>query len=157
MKTVTVLGVSLVIGAELLVLLARQRQLLLPVSGIALMLLLVSLRRLLQYPDDRYAAEPDRDDTLRRWLSSSETRIHWSETTRRDWDRHWRPVLARRFAVTAGRHAKDRHASAVIGEMVFGAALWEWVDPGNVVPGGDQQPGPGRVALEEILQRLEQT
>ena len=40
--------------------------------------------------------------------------------------------------------------------MLFGAELWEWVNPNNVSRTGDRQPGPGRAALEEILRKLEQ-
>lgn len=40
--------------------------------------------------------------------------------------------------------------------MLFGAELWEWVNPNNVIRSGDRQPGPGRAALEEILWKLEQ-
>ena len=40
--------------------------------------------------------------------------------------------------------------------MLFGAELWKWVDPNNVTRTGSREPGPGRAALEEILQKLEQ-
>jgi hypothetical protein len=40
--------------------------------------------------------------------------------------------------------------------MLFGAELWAWVDPENVARAGSDAPGPGREALGEILQRLEQ-
>jgi hypothetical protein len=39
--------------------------------------------------------------------------------------------------------------------MLFGADLWAWVDPENVSRSGVTEPGPGREALDEILQRLE--
>jgi hypothetical protein len=39
--------------------------------------------------------------------------------------------------------------------MLFGAELWPWVDPENVSLDRRDEPGPGRAALDEILQRLE--
>ena len=39
--------------------------------------------------------------------------------------------------------------------MLFGADLWDWVNPNNVAPTGDRSPGPGRAALGEILRKLE--
>jgi hypothetical protein len=41
------------------------------------------------------------------------------------------------------------------GRMVFGDELWQWVDPSNVVRDKAREPGPGRTALYEILERLE--
>jgi hypothetical protein len=40
--------------------------------------------------------------------------------------------------------------------MLFGAELWAWVDPQNVSRTSEDEPGPGRDALDEILRRLEQ-
>jgi hypothetical protein len=106
------------------------------------------------------AAGPDPDDlgdSLRRWLSTTETTIRWSDSTRADWDRHLRPMLARRYEMTTGqRQSKDPVAYHASGRMLFGAELWEWVNPNNVTRTGDRQPGPGRGALEEILRKLEQ-
>jgi hypothetical protein len=94
---------------------------------------------------------------LRRWLSSTQTTICWSDSTRADWDRHLRPMLARRFAIATGqRQAKDPATFSATGQMLFGAELWKWVDPNNVTRTGSREPGPGRGALEEILQKLEQ-
>ena len=74
-----------------------------------------------------------------------------------DWDRHLCPMLARRYQITTGqRQAKDPAVFRATGEMLFGAELWEWVNPNNVERGAAGQPGPGRAALEEILRRLEQ-
>lgn len=88
---------------------------------------------------------------------NTETTIRWSESTRADWDRHLRPMLARRFEIATGhRQAKDPVAFAATGRMLFGDELWEWVNLNNVTHTGDRQPGPGRAALEEILQKLEQ-
>lgn len=159
MKKTTVLGVFLIVGIELLTLTQHDRRLVLAASGIGLALVLLSLRRALGrgYEPD---AEPDADglgDSLRRWLASTETTIRWSEATRADWDRHLRPMLARRYEIATGqRQSKDPAAFHATGRMLFGVELWDWVNPNNVIRGGDRQPGPGRGALEEILRKLEQ-
>ena len=128
-------------------------------SGVALALVLVSVRRVLGHRIQS-AAELDPDDlgdSLRRWLSTTETTIRWSDSTRADWDRHLRPMLARRYEMTTGqKQSKDPVSYNASGRMLFGAELWEWVNPNNVARTGDQQPGPGRATLEEILRRLEQ-
>lgn len=159
MKRLIALGIFLIVGIELLALILHDRRLVLagsgarPGSGAA------------QRPPD--AGQPGRThgcaglrrsgEGLRRWLSNTETTIRWSESTRADWDRHLRPMLARRFEIATGhRQAKDPVAFAATGRMLFGDELWEWVNLNNVTHTGDRQPGPGRAALEEILQKLEQ-
>lgn len=159
MKRLIALGIFLILGIELLALILHDRRLVLAGSGLALALVLLNVRRMLGNRDELTAA-PDSDDLgegLRRWLSNTETTIRWSESTRADWDRHLRPMLARRFEIATGhRQAKDPVAFAATGRMLFGDELWEWVNPNNVTHTGDRQPGPGRAALEEILQKLEQ-
>ncbi|HTX93905.1 MAG TPA: hypothetical protein VME67_03090 [Mycobacterium sp.] len=159
MKKAMVFGVCLVVGIEMLALLQHDRRFVLAASGVALALVLLSVRRILGH-GMQPAAEPEADelgDSLRRWLSNTETTIRWSESTRADWDRHLRPMLARRYELTTGqRQSKDPVAYHASGRMLFGVDLWEWVNPNNVVRAGDRQPGPGRAALEEILRRLEQ-
>ncbi len=158
MKRLILLGICLIVGIELLALILQDRRFVLPVAGVALALVLLNIRRALGHPNEP-AAEPEHDDlgdSLRRWLSNTETTIRWSDSTRADWDRHLRPMLARRFELTTGqRQTKDPAAFRATGEMLFGPQLWEWVNPNNVghVPGSE--PGPGRAALEEILRRLE--
>jgi hypothetical protein len=159
MKRLIALGVFLIIGIELLALIVHDQRFVLVASGIAMALVLLNIRRFLGQ-GMQPAAEPDASDltdSLRRWLSSTETTIRWSDSTRADWDRHLRPMLARRFEMATGqRQAKDRTAFQATGEMLFGAELWQWVNPNNVTHTGDRNPGPGRGKLEEILQRLEQ-
>jgi hypothetical protein len=159
MKRLIALGVCLIIGIELLVLIVHDRRFVLAASGVALALVLLTVRRFLGRGGEP-EAELDPDDlgnSLRRWLSATETTIRWSESTRSDWDRHLRPMLARRYEMTTGqRQAKDPAAFQSTGRMLFGDELWEWVNPNNVTRSGDRQPGPGRRALEEILQKLEQ-
>ncbi len=159
MKKLLALGICLIVGIELLVLIVRDQRFVLAASGIALALVLLNIRRLLGQ-GTQPAAEQDASDltdSLRSWLASTQTTIRWSDATRADWDRHLRPMLALRFEMATGqRQAKDRTAFEATGEMLFGAELWQWVNPNNVTHTGDRRPGPGRGKLEEILQRLEQ-
>ncbi|OBK44565.1 hypothetical protein [Mycobacterium sp. 1081908.1] len=159
MKRLIALGVCLVVGIELLALTLHGHRFLLAASGVALALVLLNVRRYVgrgTEPD----AEPDYDqlgDSLRRWLSTTETTIRRSDSTRADWDRHLRPMLARRYEMATGhKQSKDPTAYHASGRMLFGAELWEWVNPNNVARTGDREPGPGRGVLEEILRRLEQ-
>lgn len=159
MKRVVISSLCLIVGIELLTLISHDRRLVLWASGAAVALVLLALRRSLAH-DIEPAAEPtsgDMAESLRRWLSTTETLIRWSESTRTDWDRHLRPILARRFEIATGlKKGKDPAAFHSTGHMLFGAQLWEWVNPDNVADSGGREPGPGRAALEEILQRLEQ-
>ncbi|CDO87504.1 hypothetical protein AWC29_19050 [Mycobacterium triplex] len=159
MKRLIALGVCFIVGAELLVLIGHDRSVVLVASGVALALVLLDVRRLLGHGGEP-AADPDPDDlgdSLRRWLATTETTIRWSESTRADWDRHLRPMLARRYEIATGqRLAKDPAAFQSTGRLLFGTELWEWVNPNNIRRVGDHQPGPGRAAFEEILRRLEQ-
>ncbi len=159
MKRLIALGICLIIGIELLMLVVQDRRFVLAAAGVALALVLLNLRRVVGHGLDP-ETDPDDDDlgdALRRWLSTTETTIRWSDSTRADWDRHLRPMLARRFEVATGqRQAKDPAAFVATGRMLFGDELWEWVNPNNVSRTGQREPGPGRGALERILQRLEQ-
>jgi hypothetical protein len=65
-------------------------------------------------------------------------------------------MLARQFELATGqRKARDPRAFEATGRMLFGPQLWQWVDPENVSRTGNREAGPGRAALDEILQRLE--
>jgi hypothetical protein len=159
MKRLIALGICLIVGTELLTLILHGRGVLLAASGAAAALVLLNIRRFLGH-GMQPAAEPDDDDlgdALRRWLITTETTIRRSDSTRADWDRHLRPLLARRFELATGHgQAKDPRTFQASGQMLFGPELWEWVDPNNVAPRGGDEPGPGRMKFEEILQRLEQ-
>ena len=153
------LGFCLVVAIELLAVMRHDLRFVLVVSGVAVALVLLTVRRILERglaPAD----EPDGDelgDALRRWLSTTETTIRWSESTRKDWDRHLRPMLARRYEIATGqRQSDDPAAYHATGRMLFGADLWEWVNPNNIMRSAEGHPGPGRAALEEILRKLEQ-
>ncbi|BAX91511.1 hypothetical protein [Mycobacterium shigaense] len=159
MRRLITLGVCLIVGVELLALIVHDRRLVVAASGVTLALVLLAIRRVLggaRQPD----AELDADepgDTLRRWLATTETTVRWAESTRGDWDRHLRPMLARRYEIATGqRQAKDPAAFQATGRMLFGHELWDWVNPNNITRTAEHQPGPGRGAFEEILRKLEQ-
>ncbi len=160
MKRMAAVAVFIVILFELAAFAVLDRELILVVVGVMLALVLLALRMYLVRepgidPGDARGSDPA--ESLRRWLSRTETLISRSDSTRRDWDRHLRPMLARQFELATGqRRAKDHTAFHATGTMLFGAELWAWVDPQNVSRTGDSEPGPGREALDEILRRLEQ-
>ena len=160
MKKLVAAGFLLVISVELMAIAGPDRRLILIMSGVAVACALFGLRWYLLREAELDDEEPRTDDAaeaLRRWLSRTETLISQSEATRRDWDRHLRPTLARQFEMATGqKRSKDRAAYNATGQMLFGTDLWVWVDPDNVARGGVEEPGPGREALDEILQRLEQ-
>jgi len=159
MKRLVALGIYLIVGIELLALVLHDRRFVLAASGVGLALVLLNIRRVLGR-GNQPPAEPDPGDlgdSLRRWLSNTAATIRRSDSSRADWDRHLRPMLARRYEIATGqRQSKDPAAFQATGRMLFGAELWEWVNPNNVSRSGDRQPGPGRAALEEILRKLEQ-
>jgi hypothetical protein len=159
MKRLIAVGVCVVLCAEVTALSLHDRRLVLWVAGAAALFALVNVRQVLgrdiapQPPEISNALE----ETLRSWLSRTETLIHRSDSTRADWDRHLRPMLARRFAIATGqKQAKDPAAFDATGRTLFGSELWQWVNPNNVSGTGAREPGPGRAKLEEILERLEQ-
>lgn len=159
MKRLVILSVFGVIGAELAALSVHDRRFVLWISGGAVAFALFNIRRFLAHDGEPVseAATDALGKPLRDWLSRTETLIRWSDSTRADWDRHLRPILARRFEITTGqKQAKDPEAFEATGRMLFGPQLWALVDPNNVAQSGGHEPGPGRAALEEILQRLEQ-
>jgi hypothetical protein len=159
MKKLVAAAVLMVVLVELAAFAMLDRELILLVVGVMLALVLLALRMyLVREPaiDPGGALGNDPAESLRRWLSRTETLISRSDSTRRDWDRHLRPMLARQFELATGqRRAKDHTAFHATGTMLFGAELWAWVDPQNVSRTGDSEPGPGREALDEILRRLE--
>jgi hypothetical protein len=157
MKRLVALGVFVILSAELAALSLHDRRFVLWAAGAAALFALVSARQLLGDVEPPPAAAPNAlEESLRSWLSRTETLIHRSESTRADWDRHLRPMLARRFAITTGlNQAKDPAAFDATGQMLFGPQLWAWVDPNNVAQTGAREPGPGRATLAEILERLE--
>ena len=159
MKKLVAGGFCLVVGAELAALLVLpDRRFVVATAGVAVALALLAVRWVLIRETEAWAVQSDSEvaaTPLRRWLSRTETLISRSQSTRSDWDRHLRPMLARQFEMATGqKQAKDRAAFHATGLMLFGAELWAWVDPENVTRG--EGPGPGHGAFNEILQRLEQ-
>jgi hypothetical protein len=158
MKKIVAAGFLLVAGVELMSLAGTDRRMILLMSGVALACALLMVRWYLirESGVDTEERADDAAESLRRWLSRTETLISQADATRRDWDRHLRPTLARQYEMATGqKRSKDRVAYNATGEMLFGAELWPWVDPENVARDGIEGPGPGREALDEILQRLE--
>jgi hypothetical protein len=152
-------GICVVIAAELVALVLLDRELFGVACGLIVALVILALRWLLARDADIDQGDEGSNapaESLRRWLSRTETLISRSESTRRDWDRHLRPMLARQFELATGqRQARNPAAFQATGQMLFGTELWTWVDPQNVARTGGDEPGPGRAALAEILQRME--
>jgi hypothetical protein len=160
MMRLILVGVCLVVGVEAFAISRLDRLDVIVVSGVAVAGVLLVVRWYLAHHDDTDAGPSVADDAgagLRRWQSRTETLISWSESSRSDWDRRLRPMLARQFELATGqRKVKDPNAFRATGRMLFGPALWQWVDPENISRTGGQEPGPGREALNDILRRLEQ-
>jgi hypothetical protein len=159
MKRLVSLGISIVLSAELAALSLHDRRFVLWAAGAAVLFALVNVRLVLGRDGELPPPETPNalEESLRSWLSRTQTLIRRSESTRADWDRHLRPMLARRFAIATGqKQAKDPAAYDATGRTLFGSELWAWVNPNNVSRTGVSEPGPGRARLEEILERLEQ-
>ncbi len=160
MKKLVAAGLCLVVGVQLLAMLQPDRRFVLAAAGVAVALSLLALRWFLERGTSAELATVranDAEESLRRWLSRTETLISWSESNRSDWDRHLRPMLARQFSIATGqKQNKNPEGFRATGRMLFGDELWAWVDPENVTRTDKHAPGPGRSALDEILRRLEQ-
>lgn len=160
MRQFVIGAVILVVAAAILPLFVHLPDLTIWLPGACLLLVLLAVRWRLQHDEPPALSEPltdEREESLRRWLVRTDGLIKWSETTRTDWDRHLRPMLARQFEMAAGqRKSKDPAAFHATGAMHFGTELWDWVAPDNIARTGGSMPGPGRGVLNEILQRLEQ-
>jgi hypothetical protein len=159
MTKFVVAGICLLAAVAALALQLPDRRLVPLVIGAATVLALLTVRWLLERDaktavDDSVARDPAQ--TLRRWLARTETLVERSESSRSDWDKHLRPMLARQFELASGqRKAKDPNAFRATALMVFGPELWQWVDPDNVDRTDGLQPGPGRAVLNDVLERLE--
>ena len=160
MNKLVAAGLCLVLGVQALAMMLPDRRFVLAVAGVAVALSLLALRWSLlrgSNAEPAIADANDAEESLRRWLSRTETLISWSESTRSDWDRHLRPMLARQFGIATGqKQNKNPEGFRATGRMLFGDELWAWVDPENVARTDKHVPGPGRSALDEILRRLEQ-
>jgi hypothetical protein len=154
-----ILGLTLVVAVEVATVTTAQRQVVLWMSGAAVAVVLLAGRRLLGHGLGAAVSEPLADgpaESMRRWISRTETLIRWADASQADWDRHLRPRLAREFMTATGeRQGRDPAAMQATGRMVFGDDLWQWVDPSNVKRAKAREPAPGRAVLYEILQKLE--
>jgi len=159
MKKIVAAAILLVVGAQLIAMAAPDRRLVPAMTGVAVACALLMVRWYLVRESVPVREPPSVDDaaeSLRRWLSRTETLVSRADSTRTDWDRHLRPMLARQFELATGqRRIREREGYHATGRMLFGAELWAWVDPENVSRTGDSEPGPGRATLDRILERLE--
>lgn len=158
MTKVIAAGLFLVVAVQAFAFTQLERELVIAVTGGALACVLFAVLARMDHEAavQEEAVADDAAAAVRRWLSRTETLISWSESTRADWDRRLRPMLARQFELAAGRRkGKDARSFESTGRMVFGDDLWQWVDPDNIARSGGQEPGPGRRTLDEILARLE--
>lgn len=162
MRSLVVVGFCLALLAEFVAMCLPDRGDARVLSGVAVGLVLFGMCGYLGFVADPAMSDFVPDDvgeSLQRWVSRTETLIRWSEGTRSDWDRRVRPILARQFEMATKanqRRTTDPAEFQATGKMLFGADLWPWVDPDNIVRGGVPRRGPGRRTLEGILQCLEQ-
>ncbi|BBY26685.1 hypothetical protein [Mycolicibacterium sediminis] len=152
-------GLLLVAIVEVAVLGVPDRSVIAWAGGAAAAVVLLGLRwyvvREVPDPVDESTSR-DPAATLRRWLARTDTLVSRADSTRADWDKHLRPVLARQFELATGqRRSKDATSFHATARMVFGDELWIWVDPDAVATEGRDAPGPGREVLDELLRRLE--
>lgn len=158
MKRTAVVGFLLIVVVQgYAALVVPDRAMLGWVAGVAAAIVLGAMRWMLR--EDRQQRPPSSDDAeelLAQWMTQTGTLVRRADSTRREWDRHLRPRLAREFAAATGhRQAGDPAVFAATGRMLFGPELWQWVDPNNVGAPRADEPGPGREVLTQILQRLE--
>ena len=160
MRRLVAAAFFIVILVELAAIAAPDRRLALWAAGVSVALFLFTFRGLLARTGDDASADGENNgpsESLQRWMSRTQTLIRWSDLSRSDWDKHLRPMLARQYEMATGqRRAKDPSAYQATGRMLFGDELWRWVDPENVARTRRNEPGPGRTALDRILERLEQ-
>jgi hypothetical protein len=158
MNKFVVLGFGLVVAVEVVAFTMVDHRLALLISGAAAAVVLLEGRRLMNRSpaEDAMPESGGSAESMRRWITRTESMIRWADSSRADWDRHLRPRLAREFMLATGqRMGRDSASLGATGRIVFGDELWQWVDPSNVAQAGRREPGPGREALSEILERLE--
>ncbi|BBY66872.1 hypothetical protein [Mycolicibacterium helvum] len=159
MKAVALGGVCWVLAAGAVVALVPDHHAISWFSGVSLAIALLAARRSLgrrASVDAAHARPDDAGMTLSRWAERAESQIAWSDSSRADWDRRVRPMLARQFEfATRQPRARNPAALAVTGRILFGDELWRWVDPDNISRTGAQERGPGRAVLIGIIERLE--
>jgi hypothetical protein len=159
MRAFAALGSCVFIAATALAFVLPDGGMVLRFSGIALALAFITARWLMgrgPTPEQFDPASYDSGSVLSRWVERTETQIEWSDTTRSDWDRRLRPMLARQFEFAARQpRARNPAAYEATGRVLFGDELWAWVDPENVSRTGAREKGPGREVFTDIIERLE--
>jgi hypothetical protein len=154
-----VIGACVFVVAEVLAFVLPDGEAVLRVSGVALALAFAAARWFLgngPTPEPTDTATNESGSVLSRWVERTETQIEWSDTTRSDWDRRLRPMLARQFEFAARQpRARNPAAYEATGRVLFGDELWGWVDPENVSRTGAREKGPGRAVFTDIIERLE--
>jgi hypothetical protein len=158
-RALTATGSFVFVTAEALAFVLPDGEAVLRFSGVALALVFTAALWLLgrgPTPDPVDPAAADSGSVLNRWVERTETQIAWSDTTRADWDRRLRPMLARQFEFAARQpRARNPAAYEATGRVLFGDELWAWVDPENISRTGSREKGPGRAAFTDIIERLE--
>ena len=157
MTRIVAATVAVLLAVEVCAFALADRALVVTITGTALAAALLWIRSNLVRHADAVSDTPvdAAANSLQRWHSRTETLISWADSTRADWDRRLRPMLARQFELAVGaRTRKDPDSIDATGRMLFGERLWPWVDPDNISRTGATEPGPGRDVLDEILQRL---
>ncbi|MCV7229438.1 hypothetical protein [Mycolicibacterium komossense] len=163
MRTLVITGICLVPLAEFIALCLPNRGDVHALAGIVVGLLMLGMCSQLRAAKHLPTEQPEDDEArelLQRWTFRTQALIGWADGSRSDWDKRVRPVVARHFETATKvnqRRTTDPAAFQATGTMVFGAELWQWVDPDNVARGsGSLRRGPGRRTLEDILRCLEQ-
>lgn len=159
MNRIVAAAALLILGVQAAALTLPDRSPLPWLAGATLAVALLALRwHVMREPavlvDESRARDPE--ETLRRWVARTQTLVSWADSSRADWDKHLRPMLARQFELATGqRKSKNPEAYRATARMVFGDELWRWVDPDDVALNEREKPGPGRDVLDELLKRLE--
>jgi hypothetical protein len=158
-RKIATVGVVLILCAELLASSHPDRRLVLWVAGAVAAAAMLVVRWFL-VRDSRAGVDESRArdpaESLRRWLAKTEILIARADSSRSDWDKYLRPMLARQFELATGqRKTKDPRAFRATALALFGEELWPWVDPDNVSRDARDEPGPGRAVLDDVLRRLE--
>jgi hypothetical protein len=158
-RAFVVFGACGVVVTEVVSFMLVDREAVLQYSGVAVALAFMAVRwHLARGVKSEPVDSPDEDTRtpLSRWLDRTASQVSWSDSSRADWDRRVRPMLARQFEL-AIRQPKFRNPKSfdAAGRVHFGDELWAWVDPENISRTGTREQGPGRAVLNDIIERLE--
>lgn len=125
---------------------------LLAVAALALLWLRLVHRSGTSASEESGTDEPPPDSALARATAA----VGWAEGSRRDWDQHVRPLLAREITDVARSHTRPAGTSPQqAARSLLGARLWSLVDPAQPFTTDLDRPGPGRSELAAVLDELE--